>query len=308
MFKSPAIALRKALLPALALLLFAAVATARADDKVTREYRHELDLDPGGRVALDNPVGEVRITGWDRDVVLVKAAKKCDRKWFDKNRRKAEAALERVRIDVAGDRDGVRIETRYEDLEFDDPGADFLDTCKMLLGLIRKGLSDNLPIEASFEVMVPARVDLDVKCNIGAISVDGVEGVISVRGDIGEIKITDARGEITVRNDIGEIVVRNVVGTLDAGTSMGAVDADIASLGPEDRVKLESGMGEVRLRIPTDARADITADCGMGSIRNNLGEGFVCRVRDGDISGKLNGGGSPVSLKSGMGAISLNQR
>ena len=44
----------------------------------TNEYRWQFEVTPPARVVLTNPRGEVRVVGWDRPTVAIRAVKLLD--------------------------------------------------------------------------------------------------------------------------------------------------------------------------------------------------------------------------------------
>src|ERR1043166_3716854 len=66
-------------------------------------FRHLYPLNPNGRITIHNLYGDVRITAWDRDQVLVTATKKS----VDPKR------LDDARIVVDATADSLSISTQY---------------------------------------------------------------------------------------------------------------------------------------------------------------------------------------------------
>jgi DUF4097 and DUF4098 domain-containing protein YvlB len=71
---------------------------------VTREFAQTYHLKPDGTLELNNINGTVRIEGWDKDVVEVRAVKTTTDK---------ESKLDLVSIDVNSSPDSLSISTRY---------------------------------------------------------------------------------------------------------------------------------------------------------------------------------------------------
>ena len=87
----------------LALLLFSSLA-APFSFGVTREFAQTYPLRPDGSFVLNNVNGTVRIEGWDKDVVEVRAVKTAPDK---------ESNLDLVSIDVDSRPEALSISTRY---------------------------------------------------------------------------------------------------------------------------------------------------------------------------------------------------
>src|SRR5262249_26359655 len=85
-------------------LLAACVLGVPASFGVTREFAQTYHLKPDGTLELNNINGTVRIEGWDRDEVEVRAVKTTTDK---------ESKLDMVAIDVNSSPDSLSISTRY---------------------------------------------------------------------------------------------------------------------------------------------------------------------------------------------------
>jgi len=85
-------------------LLAASVLGVPTSFGVTREFAQTYHLKPDGTLELNNINGTVRIEGWDRDEVEVRAVKTTTDK---------ESKLDMVAIDVNSSPDSLSISTRY---------------------------------------------------------------------------------------------------------------------------------------------------------------------------------------------------
>src|SRR5437016_163860 len=77
------------------------------------EFRQLYSLHPNGRVVIQNFYGNVRITAWDRDQVLVEAIKKSP----DPKR------LDDARITVASTYQSLSIATQYAGVDAEHPAS-----------------------------------------------------------------------------------------------------------------------------------------------------------------------------------------
>jgi len=84
--------------------LAVALCSASQSFGVTREFSQTYRLKPGGSLELDNINGTVRIEGWDKDEVEVRAVKTTPGK---------ESNLDLVSIDVESSPDSLSVSTRY---------------------------------------------------------------------------------------------------------------------------------------------------------------------------------------------------
>src|SRR5689334_20863401 len=109
------------------------------------EFRQAYVLHPNGRVVIQNLYGDVEITAWDRDQVLVQAVKKSS----DPRR------LEDAQIVIDSSYDKLSVRTQY------------------------KGADAEHPASVDYRIMVPRKVNLEnVKLINGGLSISGVSGPI----------------------------------------------------------------------------------------------------------------------------------
>ncbi len=84
---------------------------------VTREITKTYPLRDGGFFELNNVNGTVRIEGWDRDEVEVRALKTTPSK---------ESLLDRVAVDIETTPDGISVSTRYPEEEGVEVAVDYI--------------------------------------------------------------------------------------------------------------------------------------------------------------------------------------
>ncbi len=99
-----------------------------------------------------------------------------------------------------------------------------------------------------------------------------------------------------------------MTGGVDAHTTNGGVNVELASVG-KDRITLHTTNGELRLSLPDTAKADIDASCTNGGI--NIGGLEKLEITDKSrrhVEGKLNGGGTSITLETTNGGIRVRSR
>jgi len=126
------------------------------------EFHQTYSLNPNGRVVIHNLYGDVRITAWDRDEVLVQAIKKSN------DPRQLEDA--HIVVDSSGSL--VSIHTQYA-------GADA-----------------EHPASVEYRITVPRTANLEnVKLVNGGLSISGLEGSIKASSVNGSIKAERLGGQ-----------------------------------------------------------------------------------------------------------------
>lgn len=154
--------------------------------------------------------------------------------------------------------------------------------------LIRARAPEGLRFVVEYTLLVPQSAELEVKAAIGEVSLEGVESGAVALG-IGSVKAPQLkRAKIEV--GIGSI---ELTGT------------------PED-VSIDTGMGEVELRLPADASLLLRARTGVGSI--DLSHFAAMKLLrhektfiSEEIEGVLGAGEGIVSIEVGVGGIEIKE-
>jgi len=136
------------------------------------DFRQTYSLGPGGRVAIQNLYGDVSITAWDRDDVLVEAIKRSS----DPRR------LDDARIVVEPSASGLSIHTAYT------------------------GANADRPASVEYRIMVPRRANLDnIKLVNGGLSLSGIAGPIKASSVNGSIHADKLEGEADLSTINGKL-------------------------------------------------------------------------------------------------------
>lgn len=124
----------------------------------------------------------------------------------------------------------------------------------------------------------------------------------------GGIEITGLQGRITAETTNGGVTTREVGGQLQASTTNGGLDIDMSSV-PDGGVRLDFVNGGLKMRVPRDAKATISASITNGGISAGdlpiepTGENTKRR-----LEGRLNGGGGRIQIGGTNGGITLSGR
>lgn len=147
-------------------------------------------------------------------------------------------------------------------------------------------------VKAAYLVRVPAGVHVDLRTINGGVRLDGLGG---------EVRATSTNGGVQGR----------LAGAsrLEARTTNGGVDVDVAGPIAEDGdLRLSSVNGGVRLKVPSETRADLTARCTNGRVSVSdlpmVVDGEQTRRR---VQGSLNGGGARIDVQTTNGGVSISR-
>jgi hypothetical protein len=136
------------------------------------EFRARYSLQSNGRVVVQNLYGDVEITAWDRDEVLVMATK------HSSDRRRMDDA----QIVVDSSNELVSIHTQYTGSDADHPAS------------------------VEYHIMVPRRANLEqVRIINGGLSITGVAGPIKASSVNGSIRADRLEGEAELSTVNGKL-------------------------------------------------------------------------------------------------------
>jgi hypothetical protein len=148
----------------------------------------------------------------------------------------------------------------------------------------------------SYEILVPARTNLNVETHNGPITVNGLTGEIDLRAVNGPINLTQLAGDVEARTQNGPINV-TLAGRRWSGEGLDAetVNGPITVHMPRGyAAHLESGTVHGPIRAP-------------GNIRPARREGQSRWAPGGRISTDLNGGGPTIRVVTTNGPVNIRE-
>lgn len=225
--------------------LLALAAPARGEQRETERVDRTLVFSAGGSVTLKNFSGAVRITGTDRNEVVIHAVRRAPRE-----------RLDRIKLDIQAS--GTRLT---------------IDANKRV-GDSWWSMHGNNVVETEFEIEVPARTDLDVKVFSSGVRVDGVEGRHEVHSFSGTLTLQRVKGAIDAKTFSGDIEV-TPAGTTEPELVLETFSGDITARlaeGSNGRVRFSSFSGDIRSDLPltlhNKSRRTLDAQLGSGAGRD----------------------------------------
>jgi Putative adhesin len=176
------------------------------------------------------------------------------------------------------------------------------------------------------EVHMPREADLTVRSGDGSIEADSITGTVDLTAGDGSITVQDAKGNLRFHTGDGHIEARGLDGQVDASSGDGHINVEgrfdslrikagdgsvTARAAAGSKVNgvwtINTGDGSVDLEIPGDLQANIEASTQDGHISLGLPITVEGTFSSSKIQGKLNGGGQPVTIRTGDGSIHLNK-
>lgn len=144
---------------------------------------------------------------------------------------------------------------------------------------------------AAVDVMgtVPRAAALRIERSSGPVAIEGVRGALTVRHEDGPVTLQDTGGPVDVEIQNGDLEVR------------------AASLPGDGPVRLRTANGDVTLRLPPDASAQISAQTSVGALRTQglalTDERFSPQGAGGRYEARLGAGATTVELRTENGSV-----
>lgn len=176
------------------------------------------------------------------------------------------------------------------------------------------------------EVHMPKDADLEVNTGDGSVEADSINGNLEVKTGDGHIAVRGARGDVRLRTGDGSIEGRDLDGRVDVTTGDGHVNLDgrfdVLSIKTGDgsvtararggsKVQsswnIHTGDGSIDLELPGEIQANIDASTHDGHISLGIPVTVEGTFSSSQIHGKMNGGGTPIVVRTGDGSIHLNK-
>jgi DUF4097 and DUF4098 domain-containing protein YvlB len=184
------------------------------------------------------------------------------------------------------------------------------------------GMSRRLHIE----VRMPKDADLQVRTGDGSIKANSVTGNIDLHSGDGALTVGALKGAVRLHTGDGSIEAGELDGKCDASSGDGRIRLsgrfDVLSAKSGDgSVSVEavhgskldsdwsitSGDGGIDVALPADLPANVEATSGDGHVTSDIPltvEGVMSKSR---VRGKMNGGGSTLTIHTGDGSIHLRK-
>jgi DUF4097 and DUF4098 domain-containing protein YvlB len=174
------------------------------------------------------------------------------------------------------------------------------------------------------EIHMPREGDLTVETGDGSVEVDSLAGKVDIHTGDGHIKLDGAKGEIRLRTGDGHIEAHHLDGQLEAKSGDGHIriegrfdalnlntgDGSIEARAlPGSRISstwtVHTGDGSVDLTLPNDFQANLEAHTNDGRISLGFPVTVDGAISKSEVRGKINGGGSLLTVRTGDGSIRL---
>ena len=250
----------------------AAAVPAHAD-----EWSKTYNLSGKPDLRIETSDANIRVTTWDQNTI------------------EAKVITERYRIGEGGIRveehqvgDSVEIDVHY-------PHHDF-------------NLSWGNGHRVDIIIQMPREGKVNLRTGDGKIDIAGLKGEMDLHSGDGSENLEGIDGKLHASTGDGHITAHGRFDELELKTGDGHVEVR-ASAGSSLAAgwRLETGDGSVSLEVPGDLAADVDLHTSDGHIDLDMPVTTEGKIRENEVHGKLNGGGSSLIIRTGDGSIHLRK-
>jgi len=260
----------------LAILAASVIAVLAAKPARADEWSKTYNLSGKPDLRIETSDANIRVTTWDQNTIA------------------AKVITERYKIGEGGIRveehqtgDSVEIDVHYPHRE-------------LYIGW------GNHRVEIIIQMPREGRVNL--RTGDGKIDIAGLKGEMDLHSGDGSENLEGIDGKLHASTGDGHITAHGRFDELELKTGDGHVDVR-AGAGSSLAAgwRLETGDGSVSLEVPGDLAADVDLHTSDGHIDLDLPVTTEGKIREHEIHGKLNGGGSSLTIRTGDGSIHLRK-
>jgi DUF4097 and DUF4098 domain-containing protein YvlB len=158
------------------------------------------------------------------------------------------------------------------------------------------------------DIRMPREGRVDLHTGDGKIELGNFKGEMQLRSGDGSQELDGVDGKLRALTGDGHIRANGRFDALDLKTGDGHVEARAtAGSALATGWRLESGDGSVTLEVPENLAADVDLHTGDGHIDLDMPVTTEGKIREGEVRGKLNGGGNLLVIHTGDGSIHLRK-
>jgi hypothetical protein len=165
----------------------------------------------------------------------------------------------------------------------------------------------------TFIIFVPRHISIKIIDFFSQkASIDGVNGDINIKTSGGNFSLTNCIGNIESRTVWGNMIVESHSGSVLGYSDQGSISVSLKKISKENPVILESVFGAVNLNLYKNAKASFRIRAEEGKFETNFtmqpikADEFPLGIEDKwSIYRAINGGGTPIYLKTSQGKIKI---
>ncbi len=267
--------MKPAAIKRLSLAIFAAsviaVLPAHAD-----EWSKTYNLSGKPELRIETSDANIRVTTWDQRTIEAKV--------ITAHYKIGEGG---IRVEERQTGDSVEIDVHYPHHNFTvDWGNHRVD---VIIQMPREGRVNLRTGDGKIDI-AGLKGEMDLHTGDGSENLEGVDGKLHATTGDGHITAQGRFDELELKTGDGHVEVRAAGGSsLAAGW------------------RLETGDGNVSLEVPGELAADVDLHTSDGHIDLDMPITTEGKIRQNEVRGKLNGGGSLLTIRTGDGSIHLRK-
>lgn len=273
----------------------------------------------GGKLVVDVYGGSIEVTASDRKDVAIDVYRKISMRGLDDEAREREELKKHV---VTFDQEGNTVTVRSQRDKTLNWNNKFNFQSRYVITVPKQFAADLKTSGGSIKV-ADLNGDLKAHTSGGSLKFAGIRGPINghtsggsidlaesdgattIKTSGGSIKIRKHKGDVVAKTSGGGISVDEIDGQIQASTSGGSVSASLSK--PVGENRLETSGGGINVAIPGTAALDVDAKTSGGSVNSELPVMTAGEKKRNSLQGKLNGGGTPLVLRTSGGSIHLKK-
>jgi hypothetical protein len=145
-----------------------------------------------------------------------------------------------------------------------------------------------------------------MKTSGGDIELGDASSTAELKTSGGTIKVHHIGGDLYARTSGGSIKIEEAAGAIDASTSGGSVTARFSTT-PRAESKLSTSGGNITVSLPPSAALDLDAHASGGGVDSDLPVTIQGHHDEDTLTGKINGGGPRLLLRTSGGSIAVKR-
>jgi DUF4097 and DUF4098 domain-containing protein YvlB len=262
-----------------------------------------MQLDADGSVRISNLVGSVRVTGWDKDSLIIRGTVAKGDQFF-----------------AGGGHSGAKGFVEAADQR--NPGPSHLEVLvpRRAKVWIKTATADITVsgVQGQLDLYVVGGT-IRVTGNPSELNAEAIDGEIEVNGSPAWLRAKSASGNVTLKGTSRDMTLSSVTGGISVTggrferakleTVAGAVRF-AGDVEPAGTLDIDTHSGAVDLAFPPKASADLEIVTIAGGIKNSLSSRRPVPGRYGrgsELTGSIGNGGARVSVRTFKGMITLRE-
>jgi DUF4097 and DUF4098 domain-containing protein YvlB len=258
-----------------------------------------------GRVQVDNMVGSIEITGWDRSEVSIRG--------------ELGDGVEELEISESSQGVTVRVRNRKN--------RRFVEETRLRLqvpvaaSVIAEGVSADIKasgLQGGNLVFNTVSGDIRADARTPRVEIESVSGDVTFRGQASRASVETVSGEIDLQGIEGEVRIATVSGGVElAGSGIAiarfeTVSGDVElrlDVADSGRLNADSMSGDVTIVLPSGQQGDFSAQTYSGRIRSDFGTvDEASRGPGRKLDHREGAGGAIIRVESFSGDIRITRR